>query len=158
MLEGTRPERFLCLSISVIDKEETAAIEPEAFQAVNDPSESIKLLEKDRNLPDEKTFAIVQEGCQYRFKFSGFYVAAHVLVLCDVCLSSVVPDLRCEQCPSTSCFSAIYITYLHTTDPDAERPARRTVALLPLTLLFGKRGIHPILSRTHLQVKNARAL
>jgi len=53
----------LCFSIPIIDKEETAAVEPETLQAVDDTSEGIELLEKDRNLPDEETLPIVQEGC-----------------------------------------------------------------------------------------------
>jgi hypothetical protein len=49
-------------------------------------------------------------------------------------------------------------TDLHTTNSSTKSTAGRTLTLLPLTLLLGMRSVHPILSRSHLQIQNARML
>ena len=84
MINGRCPKSFLRLAITIIDKQETAAVEPVALQTIDDASESIYFLKKNRDVIHQKAFAIVKEGCQDRSKFFPSDFPTSIFVLDDV--------------------------------------------------------------------------
>ena len=61
LLQSRGTERFLRLSITVVNEEEAASVEPEAFEPVDDTRKGIQLLEEDGNLVHQKALSIEEE-------------------------------------------------------------------------------------------------